>query len=197
MGSEFGIAPLREVSAFGAEIDRCVVIEIVAHKNGSQGKNKSTAQLQVLKILSRYGTRADRQRTTFFSRRTVHMAKLKEAACLPRRRQNFRKHRPEQLSDGPTAFSSHATVPIPQTRSDVRARHCANPYRWSDLSRCVEPFLRCDGEEHDHIHSHFCRPAWSRVEVGRLAHKERIGSASFYPSHGHLHPCLSMRLHTR
>ena len=102
------------------------------------------------------------------------MAKLEEAACLPRRRQNRREHRPEQLSDGPTAFSFHAAVFIPQPRSDVRAHHCADPYRWSDLSPCIGPFLRCDGEEQDHIHSHFfCRPAWSRVEVGRLTHKER------------------------
>ena len=90
-----------------------------------------------------------------FSRRNVHMAEVEEAACLPRRRQNRREHRPEQLSDGPAAFSSHATVFIPQPRSDVRAHHCADPYRWSDLSRCIGPFLRCDGEEQDHIHSHF------------------------------------------
>ena len=56
MGGEFDISPLRQAPAFGARIDRCVVIESVAHKNGSQGENKLTApQLQILKILSRHG----------------------------------------------------------------------------------------------------------------------------------------------
>ena len=64
MGSEFEISPLREASAFGAGIDRCVGIEIVAHKNGSQGENKFTAQLQILKILSRHGIRVDRRSTS-------------------------------------------------------------------------------------------------------------------------------------
>ena len=34
MGNEVDISPLREASDFGAGIDRCVVIEILAHKNG-------------------------------------------------------------------------------------------------------------------------------------------------------------------
>ena len=102
------------------------------------------------------------------------MAKLEEAACLPRRRQNRRKHRSEQFSDGPpTATSFHATVFIPQTRSDVRTHHCADPYRWSDLSRCVRSFLRCDGEEQDHIHYHFWSarlvPCGSRVVISARA----------------------------
>ena len=65
MGSEFEISPLREASAFGAGIGRCVVIGIVAHKNCSEGENKLTAQLQILKILSRHGIRVDRRSTSF------------------------------------------------------------------------------------------------------------------------------------
>ena len=72
MGSEFDIRPLREASAFGVGIDRCVVVEIVAHKNGSQGENELTAQLQVLKILSRQGIRINR-RSTRFPRRTAYV----------------------------------------------------------------------------------------------------------------------------
>ena len=64
MWGEFDISPLREASAFGAGIGRCVEIEIVAHKNGSQGEKKLTAQLQILKILSRHGIRVDRRSTS-------------------------------------------------------------------------------------------------------------------------------------
>ena len=67
-GSEFDIIRPRtgrEAPAFGAGIDRCVAIEIVVHKNGAQGENKLTAQLQILKILSRHGIRADPRSTTF------------------------------------------------------------------------------------------------------------------------------------
>jgi len=48
MGSELDISPFREASAFSAEVDRFVVIGIVAHKNGPHGENKLTAQLQIL-----------------------------------------------------------------------------------------------------------------------------------------------------
>ena len=65
MGSKFDIGPLREASAFGTGIDRCVVIEIVAHKNGSRGENKLTAQFQILKILSRHGICVDRRSASF------------------------------------------------------------------------------------------------------------------------------------
>ena len=90
------------------------------------------------------------------------------------------EHRPEQLSDGPAAFSSHATVFIPQPRTDVRAHHCADPYRWSDLSRCIGPFLRCDGEEQDHIHSHFWSarlvPCGSRAVDSQRARMDRTAA---------------------
>ena len=119
MGSEFDISPLREASAFGAGIDRCVVIEIVASaQEWFSGREQIDGQTSDFEnpLAAR---RLRRSALYEFSRRTVHMAKLEEAACLPRRRQNRRKHRPKQLPDGPTAFSFHATVFNPQTRSDV------------------------------------------------------------------------------
>ena len=64
MGSEFDISPLREASTFGAGIDRCIVIEIVAHKNGSHGEKKLTAKLQIF-LLSRHGIRVDRRSPRF------------------------------------------------------------------------------------------------------------------------------------
>ena len=99
--------PFREASAFGAGIDRCVVIGIVAaHKNctGSEQIDDGPSQ----DFGNPPAERHSHQSALYeFSRRTAYMAKLEEAACLPRRRQNRREHRPEELSDGPTAFSFH------------------------------------------------------------------------------------------
>ena len=47
MGSELDIRPLRKAPAFGAGIGWCIAIEIVAHKKGPHGENKSTTQLAI------------------------------------------------------------------------------------------------------------------------------------------------------
>ena len=122
MWGEFDISPLREASAFGAGIGRCVVIEIVAHKNGSQGENKLTAQLQIDRGTAFVSIGALR----VFPTHSIH-GEARERTCLPRRRQSRREHRPEQLSDGPSTFSSqlpchsfHSPTPVRCSSSSLR-----------------------------------------------------------------------------
>ena len=87
---------------------------------------------------------------------------------------SLREHRPEQFSDGPTAFSSfHATVLFPnpgpmfelitaQIFIAGRISRAASDLSFGVMTKNKITSIPILGQ-----------PAWSRVQVGRLNHKER------------------------
>ena len=166
MGSGCDIRPLRETSAFGAGIVRCAVIEIVAHKNGSQGENKLTAQLQTLKILSRQGRCIDRRSTIFpdaqytwrSSRKQLafHAVAKIAASIGPNNCQTDRLH---------SAPMPQFSIPRPGPMFELITARVLIAGR---ISRAASD-LAFDVMVKNKIASFpiFGRPVWSRVEVER------------------------------
>ena len=88
-------------------------------------------------------------------------------------RSTFRRADCIQLPSPMPQFS----FPKPGPMFRLITYHCADPYRWLDLSRWVGPFLRRDGEEQDHIRPFpFLVPCGSRAVDSKSARMGRTAA---------------------